>query len=166
MAGGAGGSADPDGAPGGAYGGRSARPHAVLFMCSQNAVRSVMASALARHLFGKSLYVGSAGVMAGDSDPFVTAVMEEMGLDVHRHRPQTVEDLEEYEGLGFDLVISLSPDAHHRALELTRTNALDVEYWPTPDPTNEGGNREQRLEAYRAVRDELEQRIRMRFRQR
>ncbi len=144
---------------------RSARPQSVLFMCGQNVVRSVMASALARHLFGKSIYVGSAGVIAGDADPFVTAVMEEIGLDVKKHRPQSVEDLEEYEGLNFDLAISLSPDAHHRALELTRTNALKVEYWPTPDPTGEGGNREQRLDAYRQVRDELERRIRARFRQ-
>ena len=144
---------------------RSARPQSVLFMCGQNVVRSVMASALARHLFGKSIYVGSAGVIAGDADPFVTAVMEEIGLDVKKHRPQSVEDLEEYEGLNFDLAISLSPDAHHRALELTRTNALNVEYWPTPDPTGEGGNREQRLDAYRQVRDELERRIRARFRQ-
>jgi len=144
---------------------RSARPQSVLFICSQNVVRSVMAAALTRHLFGKSLYVGSAGVTAGEPDPFVDAVMEEIGLDVHKHRPQSVEDLEEYEGLGFDLAISLAPDAHHKALELTRTNALDVEYWPTSDPTTEAGNREQRLAAYRAVRDELEQRIRARFRQ-
>lgn len=144
---------------------RSARPQSVLFMCGQNVVRSVMAAALTRHLFGKSLYVGSAGVIAGEADPFVAAVLDEIGLDVKKHRPQSVEDLEEYEGLNFDLAISLSPDAHHRALELTRTNALDVEYWPTSDPTGEGGNREQRLDAYRAVRDELEQRIRARFRQ-
>ncbi|MDI4665607.1 arsenate reductase ArsC [Xanthobacter autotrophicus] len=144
---------------------RSARPQSVLFMCGQNVVRSVMAQALAKHLFGKSIYVASAGVIAGEADPFVTAVLEEIGLDVKKHRPQSVEDLEEYEGLSFDLAITLSPDAHHRALELTRTNALGVEYWPTPDPTGEGGNREQRLDAYRAVRDELEQRIRARFRQ-
>lgn len=143
---------------------RSARPQAVLFICGQNAVRSVMASALLRHLYGKSIYVGSAGVMAGEPDPFVTAVMDEIGLDVHKHRPQSVEELEEYEGLGFDLAISLCPSAHHRALELTRTNALDVEYWPTPDPTRESGSREQRLNAYRAVRDELEAHIRERFR--
>ncbi len=145
---------------------RSARPQSVLFMCGQNVVRSVMAAALTRHLFGKSVYVGSAGVVAGEPDPFVTAVMDEMGLDVSKHRPQSLEELEEYEGLGFDLVISLAPSAHHRALELTRTNALDVEYWPTADPTREGGNREQRLEAYRAVRDELEQQILARFRTR
>ena len=143
---------------------RSARPQSVLFMCGQNVVRSVMAAALAKHLFGSTVYVGSAGVIAGEADPFVAAVMEEIGLDVKKHRPQSVEDLEEYEGLSFDLAISLSPDAHHRALELTRTNALDVEYWPTPDPSRESGNREQRLDAYRAVRDELEQRIIARFR--
>ncbi|MET3353016.1 arsenate-mycothiol transferase ArsC [Xanthobacter autotrophicus] len=144
---------------------RSARPQSVLFMCGQNVVRSVMAQALAKHLFGKSIYVASAGVIAGDADPFVTAVLDEIGLDVKKHRPQSVEDLEEYEGLSFDLAITLSPDAHHRALELTRTNALGVEYWPTSDPSREAGNREQRLDAYRAVRDELEQRIRARFRQ-
>lgn len=143
---------------------RSARPQSVLFICGQNVVRSVMAAALAKHLYGKSIYVGSAGVIAGEADPFVTAVMDELGLDVQRHRPKSVDELEEYEGLGFDLAISLSPDAHHKALELTRTNALDVEYWPTSDPTLETGNREQRLEAYRAVRDELDKRIRARFR--
>lgn len=137
----------------------------MLFMCGQNVVRSVMAEAIAKHLFGKSIYIRSAGVAPGDPDPFVTSVLDEMGLDVKRHRPHSVEDLEEYEGLAFDLAISLSPDAHHKALELTRTNALDVEYWPTSDPTLEGGNREQRMAAYRAVRDELEMRIRARFRQ-
>ncbi|WP_029350886.1 low molecular weight phosphatase family protein [Bosea sp. 117] len=140
------------------------RPQSVLFMCGQNVVRSAMAAALARHLFGRSLYVGSAGVMKGEIDPFVQVVLEEIGLDIHRHRPQTLEELEENEGLAFDLVISLSPDAHHRALELTRTNAIAVEYWPTTDPTLVTGNRNQQLDAYRAVRDELEMRIRARFR--
>jgi protein-tyrosine-phosphatase len=144
--------------------GRVERPQSVLFMCGQNCVRSPMAAALARHLFGRSLYVGSAGVMKGEPDPFVAAAIEEIGLDMRRHRPQTLEDLEENEGLAFDLVITLSPDAHHRALELTRTNAIDVEYWPTPDPTLVTGNREQQMDAYRAVRDELEKRIRTRFR--
>jgi len=123
-----------------------------------------MAAAFARHLFGSSIYVGSAGVNRGENDPFVAAVIEEVGLDMRRHRPQTLEELEENEGLAFDLVITLSPDAHHRALELTRANAIDVEYWPMPDPTLVSGNREQRLDAYRAVRDELETRIRARFR--
>ncbi|MEZ0212387.1 MAG: low molecular weight phosphatase family protein [Xanthobacteraceae bacterium] len=134
-------------------------------MCSQNCVRSPMAATMARHLFGRSVYVESAGVMKGEPDPFVAAALDEAGFELGRHRPKTLEELEENEGLGFDLVVTLSPDAHHRALELTRANAIAVEYWPTNDPTVAAGNREQRLDAYRAVREELEMRIRARFRQ-
>jgi protein-tyrosine-phosphatase len=139
------------------------RPQAVLFLCGHNIVRSVMASALTKQLFGKSIYVGSAGVRKGDNDPFTAAAMEELGIDISRHRPKTLDEIDEYEGLNFDLVISLSPEAHHRALELTHSNALEVEYWPTADPTVVEGSREQKLDAYRSVRDGLMKRIRERF---
>jgi protein-tyrosine-phosphatase len=139
------------------------RPQAVLFLCGQNAIRSPMAAAIARHYFGKSIYVASAGVRKGEVDPFVTAVMDEIGIDISRHRPMTVEQREEDEGLNFDLAISLSPQAHHRALELTRQLPIDVEYWPTPDPTIAEGSREQKLDAYRNVRDELVRKIKRRF---
>jgi protein-tyrosine-phosphatase len=139
------------------------RPQAVLFACGQNAVRSPMAAALARHLFGRSVYVGSAGVRKGEIDHFAAAAMEEIGLDIGKHRPMTFEELEDWEGLNFDVIITLAPEAHHKALELTRTLAADVEYWPTPDPTIIEGSREQRLDAYRAVRDELMLRIKERF---
>ena len=142
---------------------RSARPQAVLFACGMNAVRSPMAAGLFKQLFGKSVYVGSAGVQKGELDPFVVAVMDEIGIDISRHKPMTFEELEELEGLNFDLIVTLSPEAHHRALELTRTSAVDVEYWPTVDPTGTEGSREQKLEAYRAVRDQLLNRIRGRF---
>lgn len=132
-------------------------------MCSHNAVRSPMAEALAKHFFGKSLYVQSAGVNRGETDPFVQATMDEYGVDLARHRPKTIDELEEWEGLNFDLVISLSPEAHHRALELTRTNSIDVEYWPTPDPTITQGSRDQMLDAYRAVRDMLARKIKARL---
>jgi protein-tyrosine-phosphatase len=89
--------------------------------------------------------------------------MEEIGIDIHAHRPMTFEDLEDLEGLNFDLIITLSPEAHHKALELTRTLAAEVEYWPTADPTAIEGSREQRLDAYREVRDQLLARIRARF---
>lgn len=140
-----------------------ARPQAVLFLCAHNQIRSPMASALARYLFKSSLYVASAGVRKGDIDPFVVAVMEELGIDVAKHKPKTIDELEEYEGLNFDLVISLSPEAHHRALDMTRTLAFDEEYWPVPDPSDTEGSREQKLDAYRAVRDLLMKRIRARF---
>jgi protein-tyrosine-phosphatase len=139
------------------------RPGAVLFACSMNAVRSPMAEALLKYVAGRSVYVNSAGAKRGDKDPFAVEVMEEIGLDIARHRPRTFEELEDLEGFNFDLVISLSPEAHHKALEFTRSMALDVEYWSTPDPTVEEGNRERRLDAYRAVRDHLMRRIRARF---
>ncbi len=142
---------------------RSSRPHAVLFACGMNAIRSPMAAALFKQMFGKTTYVASCGVHAGYLDPLAVAVMEEVGIDISRHRPHTFEDLEDAEGLNFDLIITLSPPAHHRALDLTRTLAADVEYWPTVDPTAFEGSREQRLQAYREVRDELMEKIRARF---
>jgi len=135
----------------------------VLFACGLNAVRSPMAAGLFQQLFGKSVTVGSAGVQKGELDPFAVAVMEEIGVDIARHKPVTFEELDELEGLNFDLIVSLSPPAHHKALELTGTMGVEVEYWPTVDPTGIEGNREQRLEAYRDVRDQLMARIRERF---
>ena len=132
---------------------------AVLFACSYNAVRSPMAEAIARHYFGKSIYVQSAGVAKGDPDPLMVEALDEIGVDAKKHRPRTIDELEEWEGLNFDLIVSLSPDAHHKALDLTRSIAADVEYWPTPDPTLVEGNREQRLDAYRDARDMLTKRI-------
>src|SRR5437764_4498332 len=143
--------------------GRIARPHAVLFACGLNSVRSPMAAGLFKQLFGRSSYVGSAGVRTAAVDPFAVVAMDEVGLDISRHRPMTFEELEDWEGLNFDLIVTLSPEAHHKALELTRTLAADVEYWPTADPTAIEGSREQRLNAYRDVRDQLLRRIRERF---
>jgi protein-tyrosine-phosphatase len=140
-----------------------ARPQAVLFACGMNAVRSPMAAALFRHLFGRSSYVASAGVRRGELDPFAVIAMEEIGLNIAKHNPMTFEELEDWEGLNFDVIVTLAPEAHHKALELTRTIAAEVEYWPTPDPTATEGNRGQRLESYRAVRDQLMRRIKERF---
>jgi protein-tyrosine-phosphatase len=122
-----------------------------------------MAAALFKQMFGRSTYVESVGVRKGELDPFAVAALDEIGLDIGRHRPRTFEELEEYEGLNFDLIVSLAPEAHHKAVGLTRTVAADVEYWPTPDPTVVAGNREQMLDAYRDVRDGLMKRIRERF---
>jgi protein-tyrosine-phosphatase len=112
---------------------------------------------------GARRYVGSAGVRKGELDPFAVAVMTETGIDIARHRPATFEELEDWEGLNFDLIVTLAPEAHHKALELTRTVAAEVEYWPMPDPTAVEGSREQRLSGYRELRDLLAERIRARF---
>jgi protein-tyrosine-phosphatase len=142
---------------------RPARPLAVLFACGQNSVRSPIAAGLFAQMFGPSTYVSSAGVRKGELDPFAVAVMAELGLDISKHKPVTFEELDEWEGLNFDLIITLAPEAHHRALELTRTSGVDVEYWPTADPTVVEGSRAQRLDAYREIRDQLTERIRQRF---
>jgi protein-tyrosine-phosphatase len=135
-------------------------PGAVLFACNMNAVRSPMAAALLRHLVGRRAYVESADARAGEPDPFAIAAMEEIGLDIARHRPHTITDLFD---TSFDVVVSLTPEAHHQALEMTRTMAVDVEYWPTLDPSLAGGNREQIMDAYRQCRDSLLERIKARF---
>jgi protein-tyrosine-phosphatase len=132
------------------------RPQSVLFACSMNAVRSPMAEALAKQYFGRDIYFASAGVRAGELDGFAIAAMEELGIDISRHKPHTFEDLEDS---SFDVIISLSPEAHHRALEFTRTMAVEVIYWPTIDPTAVQGTRENRLEAYRNVREGLSKKI-------
>jgi protein-tyrosine-phosphatase len=148
-----------DVAPGSAGAGK---PSAVLFACTMNAVRSPMAAAILRHLGGRMLYVASAGVREGEADPFVTTVMDEIGIDVSKHRPHTLRDLRD---TSFDLIVTLSPEAHHQALELTRTMAVDVEYWATFDAslTIENGAREQVLGSYRQVRDQLFAKIKGRF---
>ena len=138
-------------------------PQAVLFMCGQNSVRSPTAACLLRHLVPRGLYVQSAGVSKADLDPFAVAVMKEIGLDISNHKPWTVADLEDWEGLNFDLIVTLSPEAHHKALQLPATSATEVEYWPTPDPVGVEGRRELQLDAYRHVRDSLQRRIRERF---
>jgi protein-tyrosine-phosphatase len=150
----------PPGAKG--QGERRELPGAVLFACTMNTVRSVMAAAILRHLAGQRSYVRSAGVRAGEPDPFVAAVMDEIGIDVSQHNPNTLRDLHD---TSFDLIVTLSPEAHHQALELTRTMAVDVEYWPTLDATMMvgQGSREEVLRYYRSVRDQLFDKIRTRF---
>jgi len=141
--------------------GRRALPQAILFACNFNAVRSVMAEHLMRLRFGKLVWVDSCGVRRAEApDAFVAAAMDEFGVDIARRRPKAFADLDD---ASFDMIVSLTPEAHHRALEFTRTMAVEVEYWPTMDPTLAQGSREQRLDEYRAVRDALDRRIAARF---
>jgi protein-tyrosine-phosphatase len=135
-------------------------PGSVLFACSENAIRSPMAEALLKHLHGQRVFVQSAGVRIGEPDPFALIVMDEIGLDLSHHQPRTFEDLEDD---FFDLVISLSPEAQHRAVELTRTSHCEIEFWRMMDPSLIEGSRDLRLEAYRNLRDSLLERLLARF---
>ncbi|MET3664950.1 low molecular weight phosphatase family protein [Caulobacter sp. 1776] len=139
-------------------------PDAVLFTCNYNRVRSPMAEGLFKRFYGTRAFVDSCGLKddpAGEGiDPFVIVVMDELGLDVSKHRPKTFIELEDD---SFDVVVSLTPEAQHRAVELSRDRAVEIEYWPTHDPTLVDGSREARLEAYREVRDALAEAIKRRF---
>ena len=121
-------------------------------MCRMNAVRSPMAETLARSLLPPGTYVASAGIRPGERDPFVDAVLGEVGLSLGRHAPHSLDELEDDY---FDLIVTLAPEAHHAALELTRSMAVDVMYWPTPDPAVATGTRDQILHSYREVREHL-----------
>lgn len=132
----------------------------MLFACTHNAIRSPMAAALMRFLHGKRVYVTSVGIRTQPVDPFAVAALDEIGIDISAHQPKTFDDLEDD---FFDLVVSLSPEAQHRAVEMTRTSSCEIEFWPSMDPSIITGNREMRMDGYRNLRDELLERIRTRF---
>ncbi|WP_333795080.1 arsenate-mycothiol transferase ArsC [Hyphomicrobium sp.] len=142
--------------------GEGGGPRSVLFACALNAVRSPMAAAILRHLVGDRIRVESAGVRAGITDPYAVAVMDEIGIDISEHEPSTLKEIDDPD---FDLIITLSPEAHHHGVEMTRILPANVEYWPTPDATVllDSASREDLLVAYRDVRDTLFQRIKQRF---
>lgn len=143
---------------------RGSNIRSVLFACKYNAIRSPMAEALARHFFGDKIHIRSAGVKDGRAiDPLVVAVLQEVGIDYSAYKPKTIPELRDAEGLSFDLIITLSPEAHHMVLDLARASSANVEYWPTFDPTAVQGSREQELDAYRQVRDTLSINIRQRL---
>jgi protein-tyrosine-phosphatase len=139
----------------------SALPSSVLFACSENALRSPMAEALAKRLYGRSMFLDSAGVRAGTAvDAFAATALGELGIDLHAHRAKSFDDVDPS---SFDLIVTLSPEAHHNALEFTRSAAVEVEYWPMADPSAIEGGREVRLDAYRQARDMLLVRLMSRF---
>jgi len=135
-------------------------PSSLLFACSENSVRSPMAEALAKRLYGHRVYIDSVGVRASEVDGFAVAALDEIDIDVHRHHAKTFDDVD---AASFELIVTLSPEAHHSALEFTRGTATEVEYWPMPDPSAVEGSRETRLDAYRHARDQVLARLKARF---
>ena len=135
-------------------------PSSLLFACSENSVRSPMAEALAKRLYGHRVDIDSVGVRASEVDGVAVAALDEIDIDVHRHHAKTFDDVD---AASFELIVTLSPEAHHSALEFTRGTATEVEYWPMPDPSAVEGSRENRLDAYRHTRDQVLARLKARF---
>jgi arsenate reductase len=141
-------------------------PQSVLFCCDYNAVRSPMAEGIMKKFYGTRIYVQSAGVKNElEIDGFTVAACGEIGVQLEKHRVRSFHEMEEWGDQigGYDLIVALSPAAMRQAQEYTRYHAIDVEYWPTYDPTGLGDTREAKLVAYRQTRDQIEKRIRDRF---
>lgn len=136
------------------------KPSSILFICGMNAIRSPMAEAIAKSILKKDVFVQSAGLQEGEHDHFVDAVLAEINLDLRHHQPRIYNEMAD--GF-FDVLVALTPEAHKRALDITKTSAVDVIYWPTEDPTLVKGTRDQMLGAYRDVRESLTKRIRDEF---
>jgi len=137
-----------------------ALPGSILFACTMNSIRSPIAAGLFGLAHGKRVFVDSVGLRAAPIDPLAVEVMAELGVDLQAHKSKTFDDLAD---TSFDVIVTLSPEAQHRAVEMTRVMACDVEYWQTFDPTIVEGSREQQLASYRQVRDYLAARVRDRF---
>lgn len=136
----------------------------MLFACTHNSIRSPMAMGLMRLHFGSLIRADSVGIRPSEEINYLAAfVMDEVGVDISGWRPKGFEAFEENEDGPFDLIVSLSPEAHHRALNMVPNLGLAAEYWPTFDPSLAEGSREQVLLEYRTVRDGLEKRIEARF---
>jgi protein-tyrosine-phosphatase len=131
-------------------------PTSLLFVCSENALRSPMAEAMVKTWYGDRVYVDSVGVRIGALDPLAVAVMEEIGIDISGHVPKLLDDMT---ATAFDVIVTLTPEAQHQAVELTRSTACEVVYWQTFDPSILEGSRETVIAAYREVRDTLRRRI-------
>ena len=134
-------------------------PSHVLYVCTMNAIRSPMAAAITHHFYGPGIYAASAGLSAGDPDPFVNVVMDEIGIDLKTHRPHSLTE----DDLDFDLVVTLSAEALDSAQNLLRKQGASREHWPMPDPSDTQGGREQILDAYRALRDDIVAKVKARF---
>ena len=131
-------------------------PHSVLLLCNHNVIRSTMAEGLMQKRFGGQVFADSAGIRTGTVDPFVTAVLREIDINMADHEPKSLEDLDD---TWFDLVIAFSEEAHDAVSETHLLEFGELLYWPADDPTVVQGSREQMMDAYRAVRDQISRRL-------
>tara|TARA_B100001093_G_C26756031_1_gene983429 strand:- start:470 stop:955 length:486 start_codon:yes stop_codon:yes gene_type:complete len=124
----------------------------ILFACNINAVRSAIAEAIIKARFPGQIFTDSCGVTPGVQDGFAIAIMSEIDIDLSQHKPKGFADLDcEF----FDIIISFSPEAHERAVALTRNIDCDALFWPVDNLAGLQGSREERLRAYRAVREDI-----------
>ena len=125
----------------------------VLFACTQNAVRSVMAKALfEKRLLSEGRTAVSCGLIEGPLDGFVVSILAETGVDVSNHEAQSFEALDP---ACFDLIISFSKEAEHKARRWARPDCTTL-FWNVRPPHLSERSREETLDSYRQIRDEID----------
>ena len=133
-----------------------AMTHRVLILCTGNCVRSQMAEGLLRHLGGTAYEVHSAGTRPnGYVSPLAIEAMRELGLDISAHRSKSTA---EFEGQHFDTVITVCDSAAEDCPVFP--GAPQLIHWSIWDPGAATGSHEEKLAAFRRVRDDLASRIR------
>lgn len=126
--------------------------HHIVFLCVANSARSQMAEGLARASAPADWTVSSAGSDPGRLNPQATMAMAEIGIDISHQRSK---GLDQVPLDGADVVVTLCEE---EACPTTPPEVLRLN-WPIRDPARPDGDREPHLEAFRAARDELQERI-------
>ncbi len=132
---------------------RALGPRSVLFLCVANSARSQMAEGVARHVLGEAIRVQSAGSQPSQVRPEAITVLRELGIDISTHRSKSVETIPPE---SVDTVITLCTEEVCPVF-LGQATRL---HWGLPDPAGVLADQEDRLNAFRAVRDELHARLR------
>lgn len=122
----------------------------VLILCTANSARSQMAEGLLRHDAGDRFDVASAGTRATHVRPEAIAVMGEIGIDISGHRSKVVD---EFAGDAFDLVLTVC-DRAHETCPVYPGHGKRLHH-AFPDPAAVQGSEQQRLAAFRDVRDQI-----------
>lgn len=130
-----------------------AKARNLLFVCNGNDARSQMAEGFARNLSSTPVNVYSAGAKAKKLDKYAVDVMEELGIDISEQEASTFKDVPVNK---IDTVVTLSPDSDPLPKIKKKTTQI---HWPLTDPTVASGTEAEVKKAYRAVRDEIRNRV-------
>ena len=132
----------------------------ILLVCNINSIRSPMAEAILKVWFNKKIFIDSCGIRNGRIDHMALEVMAENNFDLTNHNSKLFSDLE---STYFDLIITFTNEAYNEVKSQTKTQDCEIEYIDIPDASQTTGNRQQRLDSYRQVRDLLTEKLKDRF---
>jgi len=134
-------------------------PRSILFVCYLNSIRSPMAEGLMHKRFPKTI-TKSCGMASGELDDLMVAVMREVGVDMGEHKAQTLGDVNEE---SFDLIVAFTDPAFEAAKAAFIDSDSKIEAWPLPDPTQGSLDVRSIMNNYRAIRDNIDMRLKQRF---